>query len=356
MKTWIIFLIFLVVGNFALADTADEGATDPDSPSVKKDVGHSIAPIVAYDPTFKVILGAAYFYQGENLFVGVDGSTNFNRVYQGHVNHNLGLTENLRARVYLCAIEGFQPYYGEGGETDPAALSKLWGFRSMDDLSLEYSLSKLVTLSFIGSFRMRLERSSGSGPFVRRFPDEQTIGMGPGLILDSTEDKPSPREGFKFKASVLYFPSLLTTLPGQSDFVLMQGGLNVYKEILQEITRDIVAAFRVAGGISSGTPSYMYRYTLGGTDDLPGYLDNRFRGKKFYFQQTEFRYPIWKIFSGALMLGFGDATDDRFTNPKLSYGAGIRIGLPPDWVSKVRIDFAWGRDEKGIFVDFGQTF
>lgn len=100
----------------------------------------------------------------------------------------------------------------------------------------------------------------------------------------------------------------------------------------------------------------MFKYRLGGTDGLAGYYDNRFRGKKYYLQNTEIRYPIWKLFSGALSLSFGDITDESFTNPKLAYGFGIRIGLPPDWVSKIRIDFLYGRDQYGLFVDFGDTF
>jgi outer membrane protein assembly factor BamA len=110
------------------------------------------------------------------------------------------------------------------------------------------------------------------------------------------------------------------------------------------------------GGYSVGEPTYMYRFALGGANQLNGYLDNRFRGREYYMQQTELRFPIWKLFSGVGSLGFGDITDTKFTNPKLAYGIGLRIGLPPDWVNKIRIDFAFGRDQAGIFANFGQTF
>jgi outer membrane protein assembly factor BamA len=110
------------------------------------------------------------------------------------------------------------------------------------------------------------------------------------------------------------------------------------------------------GGIGIGTPNYMYKFRLGGSGTMRGYLENRFRGQKYYAQQTELRFPIWKLFSGAAFLGFGDATDSSFTNAKMAYGGGIRIGLPPDYVSKVRIDVGFGRDSSGVYADFGQAF
>ena len=120
------------------------------------------------------------------------------------------------------------------------------------------------------------------------------------------------------------------------EFAQIEGNFIVYKEVLEGVLPEVIAAFSVAGGCSLGEPTDRYRYRLGGPNILRGYNVNRFRGDDYYLQQTELWCPLWKLFGGAACVGFGDAGDNQFTNPKLAYGVwrmaygvGLRIGLPP---------------------------
>ncbi|MGZ3653201.1 MAG: hypothetical protein ACXWSC_18665, partial [Bdellovibrionota bacterium] len=86
------------------------------------------------------------------------------------------------------------------------------------------------------------------------------------------------------------------------------------------------------------------------------FYHNRFRGSKYYVEQNELRFPIFRIVSGTAFLEFGEATNTDFTRPHRGYGGGLLIGIPPDNVSKIRIDYALSIDQKGITVDFGHAF
>jgi len=117
-----------------------------------------------------------------------------------------------------------------------------------------------------------------------------------------------------------------------------------------------VGAYSISGGVISGHAPFLSQFRLGGTDKLRGFYYNRFRGSKYYAQQNELRFPIWKMVGGVTFVEFGEATEKHFSRANVSYGFGLRIGIPPDEVSKVRIDYAMTRDQKGLFVDFGHAF
>jgi hypothetical protein len=336
-------------------ETQSQAALAPE-PEPKEVKGHSIAPIIGYEPTYKWVVGAAYFYEEPRLSFGIDANLNFRRVYQLHGRLSQKLFDRWEYRFLSGATQGFDPYYGEGGDTSPAAHTQLWGLRSETLLQILYQVSPILSAGVFGEVRVHTETADEQGRLERRFPNETTGSVGVISIVDTRRDKANSREGFMFINQATFVPRDFSTLHGVGDFVQLESSFIVYKEILSEVLPDVVAAFRVMGGHTFGTPSYMYRYRLGGTDKLPGYLENRFRGKHYYLQQTELRFPIWKMIGGAGFLGFGDASDGAFTDAKMAYGVGLRIGLPPNYVSKIRIDLGIGRDEQGIFADFGQTF
>ncbi|MBY0370207.1 hypothetical protein K2X33_05935 [bacterium] len=317
-----------------------------------KNEGHSIAPVIGYDPTFGFVAGAAYFYQGHGLNFGVDGNLNFRRVYQTHARFSFDLGGLWRTDWNFGFIKGFENYYGEGGETS-ATPRQIWGNRITAQGRLLVALSERFSAGVIADARSRDEER---GPDVKQLdrvaPDATVVAMGLSSVYDTRKDKLRSNDGFVFTSEILHGPPQA----GHGSFTQLGGSFVVYKEILEGFIPDVVAAFRIMGGVSLGDTPYAFRYQLGGPTRLSGYLENRFRGSKFFLQQTELRFPIYKMVGGALSLGFGDASDGPFTNPKMAYGAGLRIGLPPDWVSKIRIDVGVGKDQIGIFADFGQTF
>lgn len=354
----LLILSWLVASESQASDpiaTSQINSGAPEGGDNSKD-GISVAPVVGYDPAYGFVFGGAFFYQKDTFGFGTDFNLNFKQVYQLHLHLAHRFHEKWEYQLHSSTTKGFDPYFGEGGETDVNAFTHLWGVRSSESIKLLYHPAKILKVGTFANLRLRTEEPGETEPFVRHHPDETTPGFGLFSDLDTRTNTQDPKNGFRFVLDFTYVPGQLSSLPGLQDFGQIEGSFIVYKEILEEVIPDATAAFRLMGGYSIGHPTYMYRYALGGANQLHGYLDNRFRGEKYYLQQSELRFPIIKPVGGVLLLGFGDTTDTEFTNPKLSYGFGIRIGLPPDWISKLRIDFDFGRDQSTISANFGQTF
>lgn len=327
--------------------------------SGKKDHGHSIAPLVGYEPTYKFVVGGAYFYEDSQFHLGIDTNTNFGQVYQTHATIHYDINPRYYAHLHTSFTKGFDPYYGEGGHTEPQNFVKLWGYHGHTKAQFAIRPDPVYSVGLFWDARYRAENDGPGSPPQRVFGDETTVGFGFFHEVDTRDNQQSPRDGFVLRNDFTFVPEGFSN-DKRRTFGQIDGSLIVYKEILNQIVRDVIAAFQVEGGISFGEPSYMFMYQLGGTHRLRGYHENRFRGKAYYLQQTELRFPLWKLFSGAAYVGFGDTsefgTSDKAAVAKMSYGIGLRIGLPPDYISKIRIDYGVGQDQRGIFADFGHTF
>jgi len=234
-------------------------------------------------------------------------------------------------------------------------MQRLWGYHGHSKLQIGTRISPIYSVGIFGDVRYRSEEKGEGSPEQRVYADENTVGLGIFHEIDTRDNQRSPRDGFVFRNDIVFVPRGFSN-QGAATFTQFNANFIVYKEILNELVRDVIAAFQLDGGYTIGDPTYMFKYRLGGVDRLRGYHENRFRGKAYYMQQTELRFPIWKLFSGAAFLGFGDTAERVFTFAKMSYGIGLRIGLPPDYVSKIRIDYGVGQDQAGIFADFGHTF
>lgn len=301
--------------------------------------GHSFLPVVGYDPVYKFVFGAGYFYRSETFSGSANVNSNFSHVYQIHARAWHGLTKVISYQLKGDLTKGFDPYFGEGGNTDANAFTRLWGVKQESRAQLNFHLGSHAAVGLYAELRTRTEEPGRfDSPTARAFPDENTLGFGICGTVDTRDVSEDPRRGVLLYAETTRLaPSTLRS----------EASLAAYFPFL---------AFRVAAGTSDGELSYAFRYRLGGSNRLVGYYDNRFRGRHYYVEQTEVRLPIFKVLSATVFVNVGDATDDKFTQPKFTYGGGIRIGLPPDWISKLRIDFGVGRDQAGFFANFGHTF
>jgi outer membrane protein assembly factor BamA len=185
------------------------------------------------------------------------------------------------------------------------------------------------------------EEARQKDPYSSR---ENTFGVGLQLHADHRNVKNNPSFGWYQNLSLKAFER----------FGLIDADLRLFQHVVAE---ELVVAYQLAGGVAIGEPSYLGQFRLGGTDRLRGFYENRFRGSKYYLQQTEIRFPIFKAIGGASFLEFGEVSNvPEFKAPSVSYGVGLRVGLPPDYVAKIRLDVAFSKDQQGVFLDFGHPF
>ncbi len=104
-------------------------------------------------------------------------------------------------------------------------------------------------------------------------------------------------------------------------------------------------------------PFYMMP-TLGGSEDLRGFLEFRFRDQNLLLMNLEYR---WEAFSGLDMALFGDAgkvssrrADLDFTDLETSYGFGARFNSANGVF--LRIDTGFSNEGTQLFIKFGHAF
>lgn len=100
-------------------------------------------------------------------------------------------------------------------------------------------------------------------------PHESTVGVGLFQEIETRDNKDSPRDGFVFRTDFSFMPTKFSTVSG-SNFVQAQGHFIVYKEILNQVVSDVVAAFQLSAGMTFGEPTFAYEYKLGGANKLRG--------------------------------------------------------------------------------------
>ncbi|HWV37016.1 MAG TPA: amidohydrolase family protein [Vulgatibacter sp.] len=123
---------------------------------------------------------------------------------------------------------------------------------------------------------------------------------------------------------------------------------------------DWILALRLEGGANFGDRGYLSDFALGGPARLRGYSTNRFRGDHAVDGTAELRFPIWRFVSGAAFADAGrvwvDGMPEGDRPLSFSGGGGLRFGVPPVGLVKLRLDAGFGRDEWGLFFTFGEAF
>lgn len=91
--------------------------------------------------------------------------------------------------------------------------------------------------------------------------------------------------------------------------------------------------------------------------DLRGYNKGQFRGDQMYNLQTEFRYNFYGRYSANLYLGSGTVfTDPQDAEYLPAIGLGARYLASKKYKVKVGVDYAWGKNDHGIYFLIGEAF
>ena len=317
--------------------------------------GMSIAPILAYEPTFGMIYGGALFL--EKPFAP-QYSFNSRLAFstEGEYSTLVSLKKHYGPRNYYhleLEVDDFaRPYYGEGMDTSASRKIFLEGTVSRLLYFLKCMKNGQVSWGPFLDFRgANPEEVEGGGVAPPEY-EEATLGLGLCFFFDGRDSQLSPTTGVFDTLTLRLVPDALSSFRDTEAFFQAE----VEHRIFHSPAPGTVLAGRVHLANSWGRPSYQYRYFLGGPYELRGFYTNRFRGKRFYSFQGEVRQDLFWIFSGAVFADVGEVTDDRFERPEASVGAGLRMTLPPDHIAKVRLDFAWAKDQQSIYFIFGEAF
>jgi hypothetical protein len=322
--------------------------------------GYTAFPIVGYDDKSGWLYGASGFIyndSGPGVNAALYAVTNLDNF------HSSTFTYEQRRGGWEYTFNGvaeraFDYYYGEGDLTSPnnPFVISIYHFAAQPALLL--NVGHNIRIGLFDDYRGEIQTSvsrlvqSEPGDPSRLFPNESTDALGARAEWDTRDKIINSRQGDYALLSLTYGPPAWTTLPGDPEFTQLALDYRHFHPWY----RNLVTATRVEGAVSQGDPSYLFRYRLGGLDTLQGYKDNRFRGSDYFNVQEELRLYILKWLSANLATDLGDAGDGQFRQLKWTSQVGLRLGLPPDWVQKLRFDLGYGFDQQTFQIQFGEIF
>jgi hypothetical protein len=113
----------------------------------------------------------------------------------------------------------------------------------------------------------------------------------------------------------------------------------------------------------AGNPNYLFLPSTGSDDQYNtgrGYIQSRFRGKQMVYFETEYRYNITHngLLGGVLFANVQSFNGNvkKYDNYLPGYGAGIRIKLNKHSGANLCLDYGFGKDGQGLFVNLGEIF
>jgi outer membrane protein assembly factor BamA len=329
-----------------------------DDASTKISNGISVFPIVGYDPSTGFYFGGAFFHGDteppvKNLSIYAYGA--FTGLLALDVRFKIWNTTNLFYNFSSLTTNFFDPYFGEGNNTTPQVAFPLNNFKTNLKVSAWYRFTRLLSSGIYTELNYRKENGVNGDSTLRIFGDEFTPIVGLALVYDSRDHEFFTKHGCYLTGKVDWGPAFLSTGASAKDFVRFQAEGRFFVSFFS----NLVWGSELRLGTAIGSPGYLYRYALGGSLDMRGYQINRLRGQHFYEAQTELRIDILSWFGVVGFFAVGDTANISFSDfmkPKLTEGFGLRFGLPPDFVAKVRMDLGFSQDEWAFYLNFNEAF
>lgn len=170
-------------------------------------------------------------------------------------------------------------------------------------------------------------------------------------VRNTTDDPFKPSNGGRDMASIEYAGQLFGGTDNFTKYNLD------FRRYYPGFADDHTWAFRLKGGLGTGTLPTYEEFSIGGSQTLRGYDSNQITGDRMVLFNAEYRFPIVKSLEGAVFTDMGDCwsrgeTFD-FKEVNMSIGAGVRMNTP---LGQIRLDYAFGEEGGQPHFSIGQTF
>ena len=315
----------------------------------KEKKGLSIIPVVAANSTYGLMLGGAGMYYMDladyhRIYaIGVTTLEDQRYILSGWDAHG----EVWKYGFQLQVINFFKAYYGDSREPrkeDPDRISQK---RVVFEPYISYRFTPKFAMTGVVDYKLRKENNrveraiDDSVDHIQIYPNDRTWALGLNFTWDERQLRlTSPIGGF-YESKLRYMPGSIATNQDHPD-PFFKATLDL--RYIWELSESLYYAQRLFFGESLGEPTYEHRYFFGGEPTMRGFGYSRFSGYRFYLSQSEARFPIYKVLGGVTFLDMGDVVDHDYISLLYSYGFGLRINLPPDYVAKLRLDFGFGTE------------
>ncbi len=178
------------------------------------------------------------------------------------------------------------------------------------------------------------------------------LGLGLGLIYDNCHNAMNVRDGILAEIGFLHYADLFSRYPINTLFF--------DSRIFYSIAETQVLAFQFKGDLAFGEVPFNQLPVLGGANLMRGYYVGRYRDKRAWATQVEYRWlPFVKggRVGGALFGALGTVSPKwKIERLLWSAGAGVRYLLFPQKDIFSRFDVAFTEEGKGMYFYIGEAF
>jgi hypothetical protein len=147
-----------------------------------------------------------------------------------------------------------------------------------------------------------------------------------------------------------------------------------FRHFMQTFRKRHVLAFNILAEQNWGDPTFETMALLGGEQIMRGHYLGRFRDKTMLAAQIEYRLPLgrpywiderkkmpfWERWGLVGFVGLGNVapgiTDLGFENIKSSMGFGLRYAAMPHERLNIRLDFGFGTQTPGFYLNIRESF
>lgn len=179
-------------------------------------------------------------------------------------------------------------------------------------------------------------------------------GVGLSLGYDTRNSAFYPTKGFFVQSQWINYNKIFGS--GFNNVKWMAEG-----RYYQTIYKGVVSATQIYGLVNTGNIPLKSLAMLGGTDNLRGYYQGRFRDNVYASLITELRFSAGERFGFVIFGGTGNVSHTLksfdFNSLKFSAGAGVRLVIKPKERLNIRIDYGYAdKVNNGIYFTIGEAF
>ena len=319
------------------------------------------APHYAPDIKFAVVVAASAQYRTKKndeqtplstVSLSADVSTS-GYVYCGFRGITIFNKDKLRLCHDIHYYSQKNDFWGVGYEMGRYAkksiIRRLKGLAKFDFIYNVYDeiyIGPAVTFSYLNGLHFS-DISYINGEQRKNF----NLGLGILFIYDSRDFAPNAQKGIYFGFEQSISPSALSN---SGTFQKSEMFLRYYKLLWQGGI--LASEFRLAS-VYGDTP-WSILPTLGGSSNMRGYYEGRYRDRNLVSLQIELRQKIYKRHGMAFWIGAGNVFHDynkiRFSHTLPNFGIGYR------WEFRnrinIRMDIGIGLDQTGVIFNVEEAF
>ncbi|MFP4458434.1 MAG: BamA/TamA family outer membrane protein [Candidatus Zixiibacteriota bacterium] len=185
--------------------------------------------------------------------------------------------------------------------------------------------------------------------------EDGVMAISPGIKLayDSRDDTFYPTSGMLAEAYYQYVWDIDKGDYNYSNFTLD------FKDYLGLGGRHVIA-YQLYSELQNGKVPFQFMPKVGGSNQLRGYYEGRYRDKNLLAGQLEYRFPLYRRFGAVAFIGAGQVSnrfdDFKIDSFKPAGGLGLRFLLIKDQNINIRADFGYSEDGIEFYITAMEAF